>query len=171
MRTSGLREGGLAVDAGVAACRAVAGFGFRVFETFLVRSVIATLYSEATRGIVQEILAAIAAASAELRQAKATGTPLPTGRPARTVGMTATSSYSRLPSRNPTFRYRPKLHDKRVFLRLFVRKDDRESSGYRPVMFRIIPSGPPENVGTVVVSITRISQIITLNQDDKTLDW
>jgi len=56
MRTSGLTEGGLPVDASVAGRRAVAGSGFRVFETFLVRCVIATLYSDARRGIVQEIL-------------------------------------------------------------------------------------------------------------------
>ena len=61
MRTSGLLEGGLRV---VAARRAGAAFGFGVFETFLVRSVIATLYIEVGIGIVQENLAATAGTSA-----------------------------------------------------------------------------------------------------------
>jgi hypothetical protein len=61
MRTSGLLEGGLQV---VAARRTGAAFGFEVFETFLVRSVIATLYIEVGIGIVQENLPASAGTSA-----------------------------------------------------------------------------------------------------------
>ena len=46
MRTSGLPESCFADGAVVAACRAVAGLGFLVFETLRVRSAIVTLYSE-----------------------------------------------------------------------------------------------------------------------------
>lgn len=60
MRTSVLPEEGLPVGAAVAARRAGAAFAFGVFETFLVRSVIATLYNEVGNGIVQEISAATA---------------------------------------------------------------------------------------------------------------